>query len=54
MINNNHFLPLTVETFKQIFAEYRDTLEYMLRFGTALERSMANMIISVGGGNNGK
>jgi hypothetical protein len=49
MVNSETFLPSTEEAFKQIFAKYKETLRYMVRFGTSFEKAMANMIIKVGG-----
>lgn len=49
MINTTEFKPSTIEAFKKIYTDKRETLEYMSKYGTTFEKAMANMILSAGG-----
>lgn len=50
MLDIKELKPSTVEALQEIFAEYKDAVEYMQNFGTALEKAIAAMIIEAAGG----
>jgi hypothetical protein len=54
MINTREFQPSTTEVFKKVCTEKREILDYMSKFGTTFEKTIADMIISVGGSKNDK
>jgi hypothetical protein len=54
MINIREFQPSTIEVFKKVCTEKREILDYMSKFGTTFEKTMADMILSIRGDNNGK
>lgn len=40
--------PETIATFKVMYAEKRELLEYLKKFGNAFEKAAANLILEVG------
>ena len=49
MIDIRELQPATLVTLKTVCKEKNETLQYMLQFGTALEKAMATMILAAGG-----
>jgi len=49
MIDIRELQPATLATLKTVCKEKNETLQYMLRFGNALEKAMATMILTAGG-----
>jgi hypothetical protein len=52
MVNIEELQPSSIEAFKKIYTEKKETLEYMLKFGTKIEKAIAKMILTAGGGKN--
>lgn len=48
MVNIKQLQPCTVEALKQIYTERRDTIEHMQKSGTAFEKAVALVILTVG------
>lgn len=50
MLDIKQLKPSSIEVLQEIFTEYKDTVEYMQNFGTALEKAIAAMILEAAGG----
>jgi hypothetical protein len=50
MIDINELKPSTIETLKTLHNEHRDTIDYMQKFGTAFEKSIAALILAASDG----
>lgn len=49
MINKGELQPSTVATIKIFCEEKKEILEYLQKFGTALEKAMVSVILTAGG-----
>lgn len=50
MLNLNELQPSTIDALKNIHTEHRETIFYMQRSGTNLEKAIAVMILEAVGG----
>ena len=47
--NFSEFKPETVKTFKKIYSEKREFLEYLSKFGSDFEKAAADVVLKIGG-----
>lgn len=48
-LNVSELKPETVTTFKKMYSEKKDFLEYLSKFGNDFEKSAAALVIKIGG-----
>ncbi len=49
MLNLRELKPSTVDGLKKIYVDYKDTVQYMQKSGTAFEKAVALIILTAGG-----
>jgi len=48
MVNIKQLKPSTVDTLKKICTDKRETLYYMSKFGSGLEKAIASIVLAAG------
>lgn len=48
MVDIGELQPSTIGAFKKVCSEKKETLDYMLKFGSPFEKAMAKMILTAG------
>jgi hypothetical protein len=46
--NISEFKPETIETFRKIYSEKKEFLEYLSKFGNGFEKAAADVVLKIG------